>query len=348
MIGIAVIGCGYWGPQHVRNFAATRRSRVVSVIDEREDRRAYVQERYPTVQVSADLADALAPAVDAVVIATPAGSHYPLARAALLAGKHVLVEKPLTTSAADAEDLTALAATGGRILMVGHTFMYHPTVRALAEIIAAGDLGEVRYVNSTRVNLGLHRKDVDVLWDLAAHDIAILRYLLGGQPVVEGAQGVAVTQPGVAEVAFAQLRYPPNVLASVHVSWLDPVKLRRMTVVGSRRMAVWDDVEPGEKLRIYDRGVEREPYYDDYGQWQVAYRHGEAEVPLIPWQEPLRTQAEHFLDCIADGAAPLTDAAAGLAVVQTLEACSERLRLGGGRGPRPSAPSPNAGSGGGG
>lgn len=353
MIRVAVVGCGYWGPQHIRNFLASGRARVVLAVDLSPERLAHIAGRYPEVRTACDAAAALEDGIDAVVIATPAGTHYPLARAALLAGKHVLVEKPLTTRAEQAQELVHLAEARGLTLMTGHTFMYHPAVRALAELVRAGELGDIFYISSTRVNLGLHRKDVDVLWDLAAHDISILRYLLGAQPRVGAVYGAAFHDPAVAEVAFAELRYPGDVLANVHVSWLDPVKIRRMTVVGSRKMAVWDDVEPHDKLRIHDKGVAHAPYYDDFGQWQVAYRYGDVHVPHIPWVEPLRAECDHFLDCIRDGTPPLTDGRDGLAVVETLEACSAALVLQrpplanavaspatGRPAPAPSAPSP--------
>jgi predicted dehydrogenase len=266
--------------------------------------------------------------VDAVVVCTPAGTHAHLAAKALEWGKHVLVEKPLATSAAAAAALIDLAGRRGRTLMVGHTFRYHAVVRALHELVRSGELGEVRYVDSKRVNLGLHRKDVDVVWDLATHDLAILRYVVGADPVAVEAYGAAFHEPDVAEVAYIELRYPKNVLANLHVSWLDPVKVRRMTVVGSRRMAVWDDVEPEAKLRIYDRGMERAPYYDDFGQWQVAYRYGEGATVPIRFEEPLRLQAEEFLRAIRSGDVPLTDGADGLAVVRTLEQASATMRLG--------------------
>ena len=327
MIRVAVIGCGYWGPQLIRNLHVSPRARVVLAVDLNEERLTHIRATYTDVRTSTGVDEALEREVDAVVIATPAGAHYGLARAALRAGKHVLVEKPLATRSAEARELIRLAEGAGRVLMVGHTFMYHPTVRALAERVRDGELGRIYYVSSTRVNLGLHRKDVDVLWDLGAHDIAILRYLLGADPCVGAVYGAGFHDPGVAEVAYAELRYPDGVLANLHVSWLDPVKIRRMTVVGSRKMAVWDDVEPHDKLRIHDKGVDRAPYYDDFGQWQVAYRYGDIHVPAIPWVEPLRAECEHFLDCIESGTPPLTGGQDGLAVVETLEACSAALRL---------------------
>jgi predicted dehydrogenase len=331
MTRVAVVGCGYWGPLHIRTFDACPHARVTLAVDLSPERLAHVQERYPNLRTTTDLSKAWGESADAVVVATPAGTHYELARAALLAGKHVLVEKPLTTRSDHARELANLASERGLTLMVGHTFLYHPSVLYLAELLQRGELGDVVYASSTRVNLGLHRKDVDVLWDLGSHDIAILRFLFGGDPEVGAVYGASYHNPGTAELAFAELRYPGDVLANLHVSWLDPVKIRRLTIAGSKRMVVWDDVESVDKLRIYDKGIEQRPYHVEFSEWQVAYRHGEVHVPSIPWHEPLRSQAEHFLQCIGSigtGARPRTSAEDGLAVVETLEACSTALRLG--------------------
>jgi predicted dehydrogenase len=243
MIRIGVIGCGYWGPLHIRSFSATPGATVTLAADLSPERRAHIVATYPAVCTVARAEELLAGPVDAVAISTPAGSHARLASLALSAGKHVLVEKPLTTASADAATLIEQAARSGRTLMVGHTFLYHAAVRALRELVRSGELGRVYYLDSKRVNLGLHRKDVDVIWDLATHDLAILRYVLDADPLTATAHGAAFHDPGTAEVAYVELRYPANVLATLHVSWLDPVKTRRLTVVGSRRMAVWDDVE---------------------------------------------------------------------------------------------------------
>lgn len=328
MIRVGVIGCGYWGPLHVRVFDSLPGATVTMVADLSPHRLAHIQELYPHIPTTQRLEDLLAGPVDAVVISTPAGTHAALAERALTQDKHVLVEKPLATSLIDAEALVALAAARGRTLMSGHTFVYHAAVRELRRLVAAGELGRLLYVDSARLNLGLHRKDVDVLWDLAAHDIAILRFILGADPLSARAHGAAFHEPGFAEVAYLELRYPGDVLANLHVSWLDPVKVRRMTLVGDRRMAVWDDVEPVEKLRVYDRGMERRPYYDDFGAWQVAYRFGEGEVVPLEFVEPLRLQAEEFLRAIQAGDAPLTSGADGLAVVRTLAEATATLRLG--------------------
>lgn len=328
MIRIGVLGCGYWGPLHIRAFTGQPDAVVTMAADLNAERREHVREVYPDVQVTDDLAALLAGPVDAVVISTPAGTHADLARIALAHGKHVLVEKPLATSVPAATGMVAIAEQSGLTLMAGHTFIYHAAVGALRGLVESGELGEVYYVDCKRVNLGLHRKDVDVVWDLATHDVSILRYVLDADPITATAYGASFHDPGTAEVAYLELRYPGGVLANLHVSWLDPVKIRRMTVVGSRRMAVWDDVEPVEKLRLYDRGMQRRPYHDDFGQWQVAYRFGEGEVVPLDFQEPLRLQAAEFLRAIRTGEPPLTSGEDGLAVVRTLEQATGAMRLG--------------------
>jgi predicted dehydrogenase len=328
VIRVGVVGAGYWGPLQVRAFAALPGVAVTCVADTDPTRLAHIAETYPDVRTTADLAAVLAGPLDAIVICTPARTHAPLAEASLAAGKHVLVEKPFTTEGSAARRLIALAAERGLTLMAGHTFMYHAAVRALRDLIQSGELGDVLYVDAKRVNLGLHRKDVDVIWDLAAHDISILRFVLGADPIEARAHGASFHLQETAEVAYLALRYPRGVLANVHVSWLDPVKVRRMTVVGDRRMAVWDDVEPVEKLRLFDCGMKQRPYYDDFGQWQVAYRYGEGQTVPFRFEEPLRLQAAEFIRAIRSGTPPLTDGRDGLAVVETLEAATAALRLG--------------------
>lgn len=327
MIRIGVIGAGYWGPLHVRAFSSTPGCRVTAVADVSAERREHIRTAYPGTEVMASASELIEGPVDAIVIATPARSHAPLALAALEAEKDVLVEKPLCTESGEGECLIGTAAARGRQLMVGHTFLYHAAVRALRELVESEALGRVLYIDSKRVNLGLHRKDVDVIWDLAAHDIAILRYLLAADPLDVSAYGASFHVDDVAEVAYLGLRFPAGVLANVHVSWLDPVKVRRMTVVGDRRMAVWDDLEEEHKLRVFDRGMERRPYHDDFGQWQVAYRFGEGVSVPLTFEEPLRVQAGAFRDAIQSGSRPLADGREGLAVVQILEAASRALRL---------------------
>ena len=341
MTRVGVIGAGYWGPLHVRTFDAMPGVAVTMVADLSRERLAHIAATFPDVRTTESVEDLLDGPVDAVVVATPARSHAELAAAALARGKHVLVEKPLATSSADAERLIDEAARSGVTLMAGHTFLYHAAVRALRELVQSGALGDVLYAHCTRVNLGLHRKDVDVVWDLGAHDVSILRYVLGADPIAASAHGAAFHVPDVAEVAYVELRYPRGVLATIHLSWLDPVKVRRMTVVGSRRMAVWDDVEPVDKLKLYDRGMDRAPYYDDFGQWQVAYRYGEGRSVPLDFQEPLRLEAEALCRAIRDGEPPLSDGYDGLAVVRTLEAATASIRLGPAGGDLPPGPLPS-------
>lgn len=328
MIRVGVIGAGYWGPLHIRTFSNLPETTVTVVADLSPERLAHISSTFPDGQTTRDMNELLDGPVDAVVVSTPARTHARIAALALERGRHVLVEKPLTTDSEDAVELVELATQKRLTLMAGHTFIYHAAVRGLRDLVQTGDLGRVLYVDSARVNLGLHRRDVDVVWDLGADDVSILRYVLGADALASLAHGASFHIEDVAEVAFIEMRYPKNILANLHVSWLDPVKVRRMTVVGSRRMAVWDDVEPVEKLKVYDRGMEREPYYDDFGQWQVAYRYGESHsVPLV-FQEPLHLQAEEFCRATTTGDRPLTSADDGLAVVRTLEAATATMRIG--------------------
>jgi predicted dehydrogenase len=266
------------------------------------------------------------PQVDAVVIATPVSTHARMVSEALLSGKHVLVEKPIAASAAQAEALVSLASEYGLTLMVGHTFLYHPAVRALRAIVQSGELGDVYYLHSQRLNLGLFQRDVNVIWDLAPHDISIFNYLLDGRPLAASARGEAYVQPGIEDVAFVDLVYPDRVRASVHVSWLDPNKVRRTTIVGSRKMVIWDDVEMLEKIRIYDKGVDNVPHTEDFGEFHLSYRYGDITIPHVAAMEPLRVECEHFLECVRTGSRPLTDGQAGLDVVYVLEATTHSLR----------------------
>jgi predicted dehydrogenase len=243
-----------------------------------------------------------------------------------MCGKHVLVEKPIAASAAEAQALVNLAREYGLTLMVGHTFLYHPAVRALRAIVQSGELGDVYYVHSQRLNLGLFQRDVNVLWDLAPHDLSILNYLLDSQPVAVSARGEAYVQSGIEDVGFLDLVYPSRVRAAVHVSWLDPNKVRRTTIVGSRKMVVWDDVEMLEKIRVYDKGVENVPRTEDFGEFHLSYRYGDIRIPHLAPTEPLRLECEHFLECIRSGVLPLTDGQTGVDVVRVLEAATLSLR----------------------
>ena len=321
---VGVVGCGYWGPQLIRNFNELRTSELVAVAERRPDRLDYVIEHYRQVTPLADYQELLRQDIDAVVVATPIQTHFALARAALLAGKHVLVEKPLATSVQDALELKRLAAERNLVIMVGHTFLYNPAVRELRRLVASGELGEIYYLDAARLNLGQFQREVDVIWDLAPHDISILCYVLQRRVKRVSARGSACVQPGVHDVAYLELLFEGDIRAQIHVSWLDPCKVRRLTIVGDRKMAVYNDTSFTEKIRIYNTGVEP-PITDNFGEFQLSYRYGEMTAPYIPWQEPLRLQCEHFLSCVQSGATPETDVDHGIEVVAVLEAATRSL-----------------------
>lgn len=334
MIGVAVVGAGHWGPNLIANFERSERSRVVAVVDRDEQRLATVATRFPTIRTSHDFGSILSDAsVDAVVIATPTRSHFELARAALAHGKHVLVEKPLTDSLATSRELCELARQSDRVLMVGHVFVYNAAARRVKEYIAAGDLGRIYYISMVRTNLGPIRVDVDAAWDLAAHDIALASHWLDAEPATVSAAGGAFINRGIADVVFATLRYPDEVLVNLHASWLNPRKARDITVVGDRRMLTFDDVDLAEPLRLYDKQVgderSRPGFVDSFESFRMSVHDGEISVPRVEPSEPLRNECEHFLDCVIDGRSPLSGAVHGLAVVRVLDALSQSLRGGG-------------------
>jgi predicted dehydrogenase len=329
---IGVIGCGYWGPHLVRNVHDIAEAELLAVSDLRPERLDHIASRYPGVRLFPDYHDLLAADIDAVVVASPIHTHYAVARDALLAGKHVLVEKPLATNVREAAELVMLARSRRRVLMAGHTFVYNPAITELRRLVQAGDLGRIYYGDAARLNLGLFQRHVNVLWDLAPHDISILMHVLGQDPVMVSARGSTCVQADVHDVCYLEIHFAAGTSAHVHVSWLDPDKVRRLTLVGDRRMAVFDDVSAATRLRVYDRGVDY-PETDSYGEFELAYRHGEIVIPYIVWREPLRLECEHFVDCVRTGRRPLSDGEQGLAVVATLEAAERSLRSGGVRVP---------------
>jgi predicted dehydrogenase len=326
---VGVIGAGYWGPNLIRNFVEIPRSDLVAVADLSEERLAHVHSRYPTVETTTDYQDLFAMSLDAVVVATPPATHFILASESLEHGLHTFVEKPLTLNAADAEALVEMADVRDLTLMVGHTFEYNNAVRALKALIEDGELGKIYYINAVRASLGLFQRDLNVMWDLAPHDLSIFRYLLGHDPISVRAQGATNIFPGKHDVVYLNLFYPDDIMAHLHVSWLDPCKTRRITVVGSKKMVVYDDVEPLEKIKIYDKGVERLPYTDTYGEFQCSYRYGDVVSPNIQFIEPLRVECQHFLTCIAEHKEPQSSGWVGLRVVQTLEQAEKSLQNGG-------------------
>jgi len=330
MVGVAVVGAGHWGPNLIANFERSDRSRVTWVVDRDEQRLQAVRARFPAVRTTTDFAEMARDAdVDAVVIATPTQTHHALARAALEHGKHVLVEKPLTESVETSRDLCALAERSGRVLMVGHVFLYNAVARRVKEYVLGGDLGRIYYVSMVRTNLGPIRVDVDAAWDLAAHDIALASWWLDAEPLAVRAAGGSFINPGVADVVFATLRYPGDVLVHLHASWLNPRKARDITVVGDRKMLTFDDVNVGEPLRLFDKGVvddrSRPDFVDSIESFRMSVREGDITVPRVPASEPLRNECEHFLDCVIDGKTPLSGGPEGLAVVRALDALSRSL-----------------------
>lgn len=323
-IHIAQIGCGYWGPNLLRSFSGLANCRVKFVVEQSVERQRYVQGGYPATRVTANLDEALNdPEVVAVIVATPARTHFEIARAALQAGKHVFVEKPLAMSVTEVDELAALADKAGLVLMVGHTFLYNPAVLYLKELLHRGELGEIYYAYSQRLNLGVIRRDVNAMWNLAPHDVSILCYLFNGAPESVCASGTAYIQPGIEDVVFMDLKFPARVQASVHVSWLDPHKIRRLTLVGSRKMVVYDDMADN-KIAIYDKGIDqiaeeaRMPF-DSVSPTKLVNRSGDVLMPSIPSKEPLKEEAKHFLDCILHGKSPLTNAKHARLVVSVLE-----------------------------
>lgn len=328
-IRVGVLGCGYWGPKLARNFNAAPGSELQMVSDLREDRLEYIAGLYPGVKVTQDYAELLESDVEAVAIATPVSTHYELAKACLEHGKHILVEKPLTDDCRQAQELIDLSRQKGRVLMVGHTFEYNPAVGFLRDFIASGKLGQVYYINATRVNLGIFQQDINVVWDLAPHDISILLHVLGMAPVSVSARGSAYVQPGIHDVAYLTFQFPNGVMADLRVSWLDPCKIRRITVVGSLKMIVFDDVEPVEKIKIYDKGVDMPPYSDTLEEFRLSYRYGDITTPAISSAEPLNLECRHFLDCIRHGKEPRSGGPVGLKVVRILEGAQRSLLNGG-------------------
>ena len=330
-INIAVVGCGYWGPNLIRNFSALPQCQDRYVCDKDEKRLAHMKQLYPSVETTRDFDKIVADKeVDAVVIATPVHLHHELAKKSLEAGKHAFVEKPMTQTSEQGNELVQLAAKKKLTLMVGHTFIYSAPVRRIKEIVKAGDIGEIQYIASRRLNLGLFQKDINVAWDLAPHDISIILYLLGRPPISVNCQGKAHVHKEIEDVTNMTLNFDNGGFATIHSSWLDPNKVRQMTIVGSKRMIVYDDNEPLEKIKIYDKRVETPPHYDTFAEFHYSYHYGDMYAPYIKQVEPLKVECQHFLDCIRSGKRPETNGLDGLRVIQILEASSLSLRNGGG------------------
>jgi len=325
MTTVAVAGAGRWGRNLVRNFHTLPDCELRWVVEPDPDRRAQMESLFPGIRAVADLEPVLADdEVEAVVVSAPARLHRDLGVAVLRAGKHAYVEKPLALTAADAEELQREAEAADRILMTGHLLLYHPAILMLKELIRSGDLGEIYYLYSQRVNLGVIRKDENALWSFAPHDLSVMLYLLEEDPVSVSARGAAYIQPGIEDVAFVNLRFPGGRMGQVQLSWLDPHKLRKFTVVGAKKMAVFDDMEPQEKVRVYDKGVDQPGDYASYGDY-IGLRFGDVWIPRIDSAEPLRLECTDFLDAIRTGRTPRSDGRSGVRVVRILEAATQSL-----------------------
>ncbi len=360
VINVGVIGCGNWGKNYVRNFSEIPEAKLVTCCDTNHARLVAIRERYPLVRLTKNFQTVASdPKIDAVVIATPPATHYSIARACLLRGKHVLVEKPFTLSSEDADHLVDIAAKAGKVLMVGHIMDYHPAMRVVKEYVESGELGRIYYLHATRTSLGIVREDVSVLWDKAPHDIATLLYLLEDEPVSVAATGQAYVNDGIEDVAFVTVRFASGVMANIHLSWLDPCKASRTTIIGEKKMIVFDDAETLEKVKVYNKGVNRRRDFmkrfengthpngvaegaesagdtsngvdtlNGFSGFQYTFTYGDVYIPKLKMSEPLRNECLHFLECIREGKRPLTDGVSGAKVVRVLERAEESLRRGG-------------------
>ncbi len=327
MLKVGVIGYGYWGPNLVRNFMSCPGSSVVAVSDVDEDRLLPLRKVYPTLNTSNDSARLIEdPSIDAIVIATPVSSHFDLALAALKAGKHVLVEKPLASDSQLASQLINQAVARGVVLMVDHTFVYTDAVRKMRELITSGELGEIYYYDAVRVNLGLFQHDVNVIWDLAIHDLSIMDYVLPTKPIAISATGISHVPGQPENLAYITLFFPDRQIAHIHVNWLAPVKVRHTLIGGSEKMILYDDLEPSEKVKIYHKGITVTRRPEDVYNMLVSYRSGDMWAPRLDNSEALQIEAKHFVDCVNTGRAPETDGASGLRMVKMIEAAERSLR----------------------
>jgi len=332
MYNIAVAGCGYWGPNLIRNLNSLSDCVLKSVCDINSDRLIHMKSLYPSVETTFNFDDLIKDRdIDAIVVATPVKSHYEMAKKALLAGKHTFIEKPMARSSKQCEELIALAEKRNLVLMVGHTFIYSSPIKKIKEVVSSGELGELQYISARRLNLGLLQKDINVAWDLAPHDISIILYVLGKEPVSVNCQGKSHVAKGVEDVTNMTLNFSNGAFGIIQSSWLDPNKIRETVFIGKKKMLVYNDVEPIEKIRIYDKRVEAPPHYDSFGEFQYSYHYGGVYSPYIQLVEPLKVECQHFLDCIRTGAKSESSGAEGLQVVRILEASSSSLQIGGGQ-----------------
>ena len=329
---IGVIGCGYWGPNLLRNFAENEAAQLRWICDTDETRLAAMGRRYPGARTTTDCGELISDReLDAVAVVTPVATHFQIAKDALLAGKHVLVEKPLTSTVREAEELIELAEKNERTLMVDHTFVYTGAIRKMKEILKSGELGELLYFDSVRINLGLFQRDINVIWDLAPHDLSIMDYLIERQPLGLSALGSCHIEPGIENIAYMVMKFPDDFIAHFHFNWLAPVKIRRTLIAGARKMILYDDIEPTEKVRVYDKGVTTNRNADREANYQtlISYRTGDVWAPKLDATEALHFVIAEFIDAIRKNRKPLTDGAAGLRVVRLLEAAQTSIKCSG-------------------
>lgn len=327
MVQIAVIGCGYWGPNHIRNLDALDESNVKSICDLNIERLHYLQALYPKVSITTNYNEIVEDkAIDAVVIATPVSTHFDIAQKCLDAGKHVFIEKPMATSSKQCDLLIQTAELKKLKIMVGHTFLYTAAVRKIKAIIDSGEIGDLLCINSRRLNLGLLQNDINVAWDLAPHDLSILLYILDKKPISISCQGQSHYVESIEDITSITLNFPGSLFATIQSSWLDPKKIREMTIVGTKKMIVYDDIEPIEKIRIYDKHVNSPPHYDTFAEFQYSYHYGDCYIPYIRQEEPLKLECQHFVDCVSNGETPISDGWNGRQVVELLEMSSASLK----------------------
>ncbi len=326
-INIGVVGCGYWGPNLLRNFRSLPDCNTKVICDLDVKRLNHMKSLHPDIELCTNFEELVARKdIDALVVATAAHTHYAMAKQSLLAGKHTFIEKPMATSSAECEELVQIAAEKRLTLMVGHTFLYSAPVRKIRDIVKAGDIGDIRYISARRLNLGLFQKTINVAWDLSPHDISIILYIMDCSPERVNCYGNSHVTKGIEDVTNMSLTFKNGMFATIQSSWLDPRKVRDMTIVGSRRMIVYDDMQPLEKIRIYDTRVETPPHYDTFAEFQYSYHYGDSYIPYVKQEEPLKVECQHFLDCIRSGQTPLTNGRHGTEVVKILEASSKSLR----------------------
>jgi predicted dehydrogenase len=327
MIQVAVIGVGYWGPNLIRNFESSQKFTMHSCSDIKQSRLDYIQSRFPSLKTTTDYSKLLKdPSIDAIAVCTPVYTHYKIAKEALLAGKHVLIEKPMTSTLQQAEELVELAEKNRLTLMVDHTFIYTGTVKLMDNIISSGEIGDLYYFDSVRVNLGLFQHDINVIWDLAPHDISIMDHIIKKSPEAVVATGADHVGNGLEDVAYLTIYYPDNLIAHIHSNWLSPVKIRQTLIAGKKKMIVWDDNQPIEKIKIYDTGIIVNKSDAEIYDTLIQYRTGDMYAPRVPNREALADEVDHFASCIQTNQRPVTDGIAGLNVVKILEASEKSIK----------------------